>query len=489
MTKRSFTITAVLLLFVAAAPAQDSESARLIQQALQPSPLQSNLAQLTDSIGGRIPGTPAMQRAYAWGTDAFKAAGADSVHREDYSIQNSWAEGATQMKVVAPEEFVARVVSLAWAPALTPHQHVPVIDIGEGTPQDFARAQDLAGTILLVHSAEMNKWDDLFAEYFKAPGIIDHAVKAKALAIAFQSTRPRDLLYRHINTDFGDIDRIPQVLVAREDASRMMRLLASGQKLFADVSVPNNIGGPIVAENVIAEIRGTEKPSEFVVLGAHLDSWELGTGALDNGCNAALVIDTLRAIHDSGLHPRRSIRFVLFSGEEQGLLGSWAYVRAHRRELDNAAGVIVFDAGTGHVTGFSVGGRKEIPAAAAPMVAPLAQFGATTFTTDAQWGTDHFDFMLEGVPTFVANQDEANYLVNYHAMSDTYDKVDFDALKKHVADAAVLTFALANAPGRVGPRLSRAQVEQTLHDAQLDDPLKLFGIWQQFEKGERGRAQ
>lgn len=190
MTKRSFTITAVLLLFVAAAPAQDSESARLIQQALQPSPLQSNLAQLTDSIGGRIPGTPAMQRAYAWGTDAFKAAGADSVHREDYSIQNSWAEGATQMKVVAPEEFVARVVSLAWAPALTPHQHVPVIDIGEGTPQDFARAQDLAGTILLVHSAEMNKWDDLFAEYFKAPGIIDHAVKAKALAIAFQSRAP-----------------------------------------------------------------------------------------------------------------------------------------------------------------------------------------------------------------------------------------------------------------------------------------------------------
>lgn len=484
------TMRAVLIwfLFGLSAFAQD-DSARLIQEALKPSPLQSNLERLTDSIGGRVPGTPAMQRAYKWGEDAFKAAGAARVHRESYSIQNSWAEGATRMKMVAPEAFEVRLVSLAWAPALTRRQRVPVVDVGEGTPEDFAKTQNMAGSILLVHSNEMKTWEDLFAEYFHAPGIIDRAVSAKALAIAYQSTRPHDLLYRHINTDFGNIDRIPQVLVAREDALRMARLLATGQKIYADIAVPNHIGGEFTAENVIAEIPGSEKPNEFVVLGAHLDSWELGTGALDNGCNAALVIDALRAIHDSGLKPRRSIRFILFSGEEQGLLGSWAYVSAHRSELDNAAGVVVFDSGTGHVTGFSLGGRKDDQPATQTMLAPLAQFGATALTTDAQWGTDHFDFMLEGVPTFTANQDESNYLINYHAESDTYDKVDFDALKKHVADAAVLTFALANAPDRVGPRLTRAQVQQSLQDAKLDEALKLFGIWQQFEKGERGRNQ
>src|SRR5262249_20634265 len=150
-----------------------------------------------------------------------------------------------------------------------------------------------------------------------------------------------DLLYRHTNSSAGEIDRIPMVMVAREDASRISRLIAAGQKLYADLAIPNVVGGPIETSNFVAELRGTEKPDEFVILGAHLDSWELGTGALDNGCNAALVVDALRSIKAAGLRPKRSIRFILFSGEEEGLLGSHAYVLAHRNELDNAAGMVV----------------------------------------------------------------------------------------------------------------------------------------------------
>jgi Zn-dependent M28 family amino/carboxypeptidase len=287
----------------------------------------------------------------------------------------------------------------------------------------------------------------------------------------------------------GEIDRLPMVQVAREDAGRMVRLLNSGQKkLFADLEIPNRIGGPITASNVVAELRGSEKPDEFIVLGAHLDSWELGTGALDNGCNAALVIDALRAIKASGLQPRRSIRFVLFSGEEEGLLGSHAYVRAHRSELDKAAGMVVFDSGTGATTGFSLGGRKDLVETVTTLVAPLQQFGATTLTTDMSWGTDHFDFMLEGVPTFMANQQEANYLINYHAMSDTFDKVDMAQLKKHVAEAAALTFDIAYAPERIGPRLHHAQIEQTMVETHLDELMKTFGMWQPWQEGKWGRA-
>jgi carboxypeptidase Q len=469
-----------------AAVAQDS-SDHLIGEALKPSPLETNLRRLTDEIGGRVPGTPAMQKAVDWGVQAFKAAGADSVHTENFTIPASWAEGATQMSVVAPEQFKARAVSVAWAPALAAQQRVPVIDVGDGTAEDFAKAGNLAGAILLVHSDEMRKWEDLFAEYLKAPPIIDRAVQAKALAIAFQSTRPHDLLYRHTNAVAGEIDRLPMVMVAREDAGRMARLLASGQKLYADLSIPNHIGGPITAENVVAELRGSEKPDEFVVLGAHLDSWELGTGALDNGCNAALVIDALRAIKGSGLRPRRSIRFILFSGEEEGMIGSHAYVVAHRDELEQAVGVVVFDAGVGRTTGFSLGGRKDVVGAAATLVAPLRQFEAATLTTDAEWGTDNFDFMLEGVPTLVANQEEANYLINYHAGSDTFDKVDMAQLKKHVAEAAAVTFGIAKAPDRLGPRLNRAQIEQSLRETHLDEQLKTFGIWKQWESGKRGR--
>lgn len=323
----------------------------------------------------------------------------------------------------------------------------------------------------------------------KRPPVIAAAVKGKATAIAFIATREHDILYRHTNSVRGEIDRIPQVLVAREDGERIGRLLASGHPVWADLSIPNRIGGPIKTANVIAEIKGSEQPDEFVILGAHLDSWELGTGALDNGCNAALVVDALRAIKTSGLRPRRSMRFILFSGEEEGLLGSRAYAIAHRRELDNAAGVIIWDSGTGKTTGFADGGRKDVLDTANRLILPLKQFGLTEIKTEMEWGTDHFDFMLEGVPTFVADQDEANYLENYHAVSDTYDKVDFVQLKKNVAEAAEFSFALANLPEKIGPRFTRAQIERSMRETHGDEVLKSAGLWDAWESGRLGQQK
>jgi Zn-dependent M28 family amino/carboxypeptidase len=480
---------------VAANPASESGDAdHIIQTALQPSPLESNLRQLTDEVGGRVPGTPAMQRAADWGVQMFKAAGADSVHTEEFSIQNSWAEGGTEFVISGkgtdgPIEFRVRCVSIAWAPALSPMKHVPVVDVGEGTADDFKKAGDISGKIVLVHSVVLKTWDDLFAEYTKAPPVITAAVNGKAKAIAFLATREHDILYRHTNSFAGEIDRLPQVLVAREDGERIGRLLAAGHSVWADLSIPNHVGGPIKTNNVIAEIKGSEKPDEFVILGAHLDSWELGTGALDNGCNAALVIDALRAIKASGLKPHRSIRFILFSGEEEGLLGSRAYSKAHRPELDKAAGVIIYDSGTGKTTGFATGGRKDVLDTVKRIAAPLQQFGVTEFKTDMEWGTDHFDFMLEGVPTFVADQEEANYLENYHAVSDTYDKVDFPQLKKHVAEAAELAFALANLPEKIGPRYTRAQIEQSMRDTGSVEMFKAEGMWDDWQSGKLGRQK
>jgi carboxypeptidase Q len=480
----------------------NEDASRIIQTALQPSPLENNLRQLTDEVGGRVPGTPAMQHAIDWGVAMFKAAGANNVHTEEFSIPYSWAEGATEMTVNAngtaldpklaqlPKiEFRVHCVSIAWAPALAAVKHIPMIDVGSGTAAEFAKAGDISGKIVLVHSIVLKTWDDLFAEYTKAPPIIDAAVKRKAKAIAFISTRDHDILYRHTNTSEGEIDRIPQVLLAREDGERIGRLLTSGHPVWADLSIPNRIGGAIKTANVVAEIKGSETPDEFVILGAHLDSWALGTGALDNGCNAALVVDALRAIKASGLKPHRSIRFILFSGEEEGLLGSRAYSKAHRSELDNAAGVIIYDSGTGKTTGFSDGGRNDLIDTAKRLIAPLQQFGLTDMKTDMEWGTDHFDFMMEGVPSFVADQDEANYLENYHAISDTYDKVDFTQLKKNVAEAAEFSFALANLPEKIGPRFTRQQIEQSLQETHSVEMFKAFGLWDAWESGHIGRQK
>ena len=188
-----FFVCIVRLFSFASNPASDNDAVnKIIQAALLPSPLQENLRRLTDEIGGRVPGTPAMQHAVQWGMQAFAAAGADSVHTEGFEIPNSWSEGATEMSATTGHQvsamgvgggtvlssFRVRAVSVAWAPALAPVKHVSVADIGQGTDADFQKAGDLSGKILLVHTVVLKTWDDLFAEYTNAPPIIDRAVNA-----------------------------------------------------------------------------------------------------------------------------------------------------------------------------------------------------------------------------------------------------------------------------------------------------------------------
>ncbi|HET7873344.1 MAG TPA: M20/M25/M40 family metallo-hydrolase [Terriglobales bacterium] len=478
----------LLVLLGCALVAAQSPTDKLLQEAQQAPTLEKNLRALTDEIGGRIPGTPAMARAVDWGMNAFKAAGGENVHTEPVQLAASWTEGNTQVEVVSPVRFRVRAVSLTWtAPSASPVNGVPVVDVGMGTDQDFGKAAGIKGAVALVHSHTMKTWDDLFEEYLKQAALIDAAKKAGAVAVAFISTREQDLLYRHIGSFNDHIVNYPQFMLAREDGERVARLIAQGKPVSMKYSIPNQVGGPITAQNVVAEIRGREKPNEFVLIGAHLDSWDLGTGALDNGCNAALVIEALRAIKASGLQPRRTIRFALFTAEEELGTGSWTYTRAHQSELDNTVAMLTWDEGTGKTTGFSLGGRKDLVDPVTRLLQPIQQLGANTLTTDAFVGTDNMDFLLEGVPNLVANQEEANYLINYHASSDTFDKVDLPQLRKHVAIAAYLTYAIADSPERLGPRQNRGQIEELVKETHLDDQLKAFELWDAWSSGRRGR--
>ncbi len=461
----------------------------IIKNALGPSPLETNLRTLTDEIGGRVTGSAAADKAVDWAVEAFRHAGVDEVLTENFTLSAGWAEGRTHLTVVSTEPFPVHLVSMGWSPA-TPEGGLTadVIDVGAGQESDFKHAgESVKGAILLVHTDVLQTWDDLFNEYLYEPSVEQRAIDAGASAILWMSTRPYLLLYRHIFSHDGSIDRLPQAIVAREDALRMARLIAAGQAVKVNLDMPNKISGQTASENVVAEIRGSEKPEEFVILAAHLDSWELGTGALDNGCNAAMVIDAARAIRASSSIPRRSIRFVLFTGEEQGMLGSWAYALAHHAELDKMDAAIVFDAGDGRVTGYSLGGRKDIADAMDQALKPLATFGPLKNTTDVEIGTDNFDFLLEGVPTLIANQDPDDYMMNYHAFSDTFDKVDVAQLKKNEAMAAVTAYAVADMPDRLGIRQTRSQVERLVKETGMEKQMKLMGLWEMWADGKRGR--
>ena len=148
---------------------------------------------------------------------------------------------------------------------------------------------------------------------------------------------------------------------------------------------------------------------------------------------------------------------------------------------------VIFDAGIGRTTGYSLGGRKDTLSTVREALEPLASLGVKEQTLDASMGTDNFDFLLEGVPTLVANQEPANYMLNYHAASDTFDKVDIGELKRNAAIATVTTYALADAKDRIGPRQSRVEIEQLLKETKVDEDMKSTGFWPYWEKGERGR--
>src|SRR6266481_5421254 len=337
-------------------------ASKILPQVMGPSPLAENLRRLTDEVGGRVTGSPEMAKAVEWAVSAFRAEGVD-VHTEKYTLPLTWSEGETRLELVGPVKFPVRSVAVGWSPA-TPAGGIEanLVDIGYGNEQDFAGAgAAVKGAILLASTDLGSTWADLFNEYTQPPPVIARAVKVGAAAILWMGARERLLLYRHTNTGDASLERIPQAIAAREDAMRLSRTIAAypGQ-VRVRFSMPNKIGVAVEQENVVGEIRGREKPDEAVILGAHLDSWDLGTGALDNGCNAALVIEAARVIRASGVIPRRSIRFVLFTGEEQGMLGSWAYAHAHRSELDRMIAAVIFDAGIGAVTGYSLGGRKDL---------------------------------------------------------------------------------------------------------------------------------
>jgi carboxypeptidase Q len=451
--------------------------------------MEENLRRLTDEIGGRVTGSPEMAKAVDWAMAAFSAAGVPA-HTEKYTLPATWKEGDSRLELLAPVKFPVRLTSEAWAPA-TPAGGLEgkVIDVGYGEEGDFARAAaPLKGAILLVQTDVPTRWDDLYQEWAKPLAITERAVKSGAAAILWMGARERMLLYRESNSMAGEIDKIPQAIVAREDAMRLARTVAAyPDKVRVRLDLPNKIGGPIEQENVVAEMRGYEKPEEAVILGAHLDAWELGTGALDNGCSAAMVIEAARALKATGLLPRRTIRFVLFNGEELSVMGSHEYVKAHRAELDKIRGMITFDGGTGRFTGYSLGGRRDTEAGVREILRPLESWDVNNHTYDASASTDNLDFLLEGVPTLVANQDEGNYLPNYHAASDTFDKVDMRALKLHTVIAALTAWGIADRTEPLGKRLSHAEIELQMKETGLDKQLRVYGLWEAWQSGARGR--
>jgi len=473
-------------------PDEEMRAAQLLAgHELGATPLLNDLGELCDGIGGRLTGSKACDRAVDWAAARFRAAGVDAVWTEPYTISKSWVGGEDRAECLTPAQFPVRVAS---APGTAPTPggrplEAPLVNAGDGSAEAFERLGERArGAIALVLSPEMKTEADLFAEYERDGTLLAAAQRAGVAALLLQSTHARLLLYRHPLSMGADIIPVPAAIVAREHAARLARLAEHGE-VRVRLNLPSRVDGPVEARNVVAEIRGREKPQEIVLFGAHLDSWDLGTGAEDDGVNAVMLIDIARAFHALNLRPRRTLRFVLFTGEEQGMLGSAAYVIRHAAEMGRHVAMVAFDTGSGRLQGFYLNGREDLRKPLDAALAPVAGLNVSDHTVEAIDGTDNFDFLLSGVPNLVGRQEWAPYLPNYHAESDVYDVVNGHQARLNAGIAAALAWELADRPEALGPRQTRAEVEKLLHDNKLDEQMKGLGQWQDWVDGKRGASK
>ena len=467
-----------------ASAAEDVDA--LVGAMLGDTPIISDLQTLTDQIGGRVTGSPSSKAAVEWARARFEQAGV-SVKIEPFEMPSQWQELAVSASVSGDHTFTPRVIAKPFS-AGADQLSAPLLDAGPGTKDDFARLGDAARNAwVLVESPLLTDeigLNGLFAEYSDAAHSEALAFTAGAAGVVFMSSRPNNLLYRlPLLSGKG---RLPLLLMERESATRAQRLLRDGKSLSLTANIAVDSGYAYQSANVIGEIRGSSRPDEIVLIGAHLDSHDLGTGALDNGANASMMIDIARQITRLGLKPARTIRFALWNGEEQGLVGSWRYTQQHQDELDDHIMAASFDIGTGRILGFFTGGMGKLGAFVDEYLQPVAGLGPFQQVNVPLVGTDNFDFMMEGVPNLIALQADANYASNYHASSDTFEKVDQQQLKLNSAIVAAMVWGFANAEERL-PRFSREQIEELVNSTDLEAQRREFGVWEGWTSGERGR--
>jgi len=389
------------------------------------------------------------------------------------------------LRLVAPRAHDVAGASWAWTPG-TGGKPVtgPVVRIDASTPESLAANKGkVKGAWVMLRAASL-VWNNDgppmtaadsqrqrdFFRGFQQGAPRDSAARARqqqfnadqpfllrdagALGILLDAGKEQDLL--NMSGSPTRVLPLPQAVVAHEEYAMFERLLGLGitPQLQASIANTINMKDSVPQWNTVAEIRGTEHPGQVVIVGAHLDSWDLGTGATDNGTGSMATLEAARIIAQSGIKPKRTIRFILFTGEEEGLIGSRKYAEQHAGDADSIQAVIVLDNGAGAITGQALQGRPELFGLWRAILAPVHDFNADEVTDGFKGGTDHLSFLPYGVPGFNFNQITRGYNHTHHSQSDTWDKaIDWD-LRQASTVMAVSALELANLTGMI-PRGQR----------------------------------
>jgi carboxypeptidase Q len=452
-------------------------------QGMMRSEASKDLEYLSDYLGPRLTATPAAEKAVRWGIARMKSIGLENVHAESYSVFRGWTRGTVSAEILSPAHHALTVDSMGWVGS-TPEGGVTAdavpVNLYQIDQEMKENASTWAGKNLVMVAKGKAPEDrmDLFVEF---GDFLKAAYAARAAAViggqGGQLAAGMNMTHTGI-LGFARYYDIPVVSMTREDQEQIDRFLDQGKVVTLHLDVQNHVtAGPVEAANVVGEIRGTEHPEQIVVVGAHLDSWDLAEGATDNGFGSVCVLEAARAIMQSGYKPRRTIRFVLYTGEEQGLLGSFAYAKAHRNEVANTLAALTLDNGQGPVVSLDLGGRKDLIPAVKQFTKAVAAFGKVTVDDHAEFDTDTGPFILQGLPGINMGQDSPDYEYTHHSPADTFDHVDQDILDRDATMVGLTAYWIADRPERLATPWPPEKTAKMLVHQKADRLLKAFGLW------------
>jgi len=467
------------------------------------SEIMKNLGHLSDVIGPRLTGSAGLEKANKWTAEVMKSYGLENVRLEPWEIPVGWQRGTATMTLLEPnagrnllvasrgwtpgtkgkvtgtvvyveiktkadiEKYkgklkgavvmrtppsnVAPISDLSYGPAGAPKKDAPKVE--DKKPEDKKSNEPKKEEPKKDGPPRMN-----FAEAAALRREIDEMLRSEGVvAVIGDSGKPHGLLVTTGGWREGDRatpqEPLPSLFMAHEHYALLYRLATTkgGTPPKVELEVTNTfIPGPIQVFNTVGEIVGSEKPDEIIVVGAHLDSWDLGTGTTDNGTGSTITLEiarTLAKLAKEGNRPKRTIRFVLFTGEEQGLYGSRRYCEKHKAEMAKHSVALVHDTGTGKVLGFGLQGREAVRKVLEPQLDSLKLIeGWRGVDLGGLGGTDHLSFESVGVPGFACRQDMDEYRLTHHTQSDTFDKAKEPNLIQGAAIIAVTAKRIADLP-------------------------------------------
>lgn len=412
------------------------------------------VASLTTEVGPRIAGSDGDKKAVVWAEKKFKALGYDKIYKQPVKVRN-WSRGAAKASIIKPYSHQLAVTALGGSVGTGPEAiNGQVVMFNSLDDLIQAAPGSVTGKIAFInHPMERDRAGRFYGPTVKgrANGAVE-AAKQGAVALVIRSVGTDMSRFPHTGMMYygAKVKRIPAAAISTADADLLARIMSKDSQVELSLYVEATEGKWQTSYNVIGEITGTEKPEEVVLLGAHLDSWDEGTGALDDGAGVGIVMAAGHLLKQLTGQPKRTVRVVLYASEEFGLVGGHQYVKANKDDLKNIVVAIESDFGAGRIYALETRFSQQSLGELLPLYSTLKPLGIDQSHNESRGGPDISMLPKHGVPVAALKQDGTFYFDYHHTPNDTLDKIDVDAITQN--QTAYLIFANFMANEAIDPR-------------------------------------